>query len=71
MEDIETTRTGQVKGSTNLFKFVKALVKVESPAFQQQEKGLQLFLYAWRYDDRAMNDYTQHGFFPHLTQASF
>jgi hypothetical protein len=62
--------TGQVKGPATLFKFVKAVDKAESPAFEHQENGLQLFLYARRYDDKTMDNYAQHGFLPHLSQSS-
>jgi hypothetical protein len=52
---------GQIKGSATLFKFVKVVGRAEAPAFELQENGLQLFLFARRYNDLAMDEYIQHG----------
>jgi hypothetical protein len=62
---------GQIKGSVTLFNFVKAVVEAEAPAFECQENGLQLFLFAQKYNNLAMDEYIQHIFLPQLTQASF
>jgi hypothetical protein len=62
---------GQVKDIKSLFKFVKCVSKSFEPAFKQQENALQVFMLPRNYDDYAIDDYTQNGFLPRLTGASF
>jgi hypothetical protein len=62
---------GQVKNMESLFKFVKYVGKSERPAFEQQENALQVFMLPRNYDEDTTNEYTQNGFLPRLTRASF
>jgi hypothetical protein len=62
---------GQVKTMEGLFKFVKCVSKSERPAFEQQENALQVFMLPRNYDEDTTNEYTQNGFLPRLTGASF
>jgi hypothetical protein len=62
---------GQVKTMEGLFKFVKCVSKSERPAFEQQENALQVFMLPRHYDEDTTNEYTQNGFLPRLTGASF
>jgi hypothetical protein len=45
--------------------------KSERPAFEQQENALQVFMLPRNYDEETTNEYTQNGFLPRLTGASF
>jgi hypothetical protein len=62
---------GQVRNMEGLFKFVKYVGKSERPAFEQQENALQVFMLPRNYDEETTNEYTQNGFLPRLTGASF
>jgi hypothetical protein len=61
----------QIKASDSLFAFVKAVSKAESPAFEQQENAIQIFMLARQYDPEDIANYTQNGFLPRLTCATF
>jgi hypothetical protein len=62
---------GTVKSMESLFKFVKSVGKSERPSFEQQENAIQVFMLSRHYDDGAITDYSQNGFLPRITQASF
>ena len=62
---------GTVKSMETLFKFVKSVGKTEKPAFEQQENAIQVFMLGRHYDDEAITEYSQNGFLPRITQASF
>jgi hypothetical protein len=61
----------QVKSSDDLFKFVNAVSKAESPSYEQQENVISHFMLAPHYDPPDVDYYVQNGFLPRLIYASF
>jgi hypothetical protein len=61
----------QIRMVVSLFKFVKRVGKAETPALEQQENALQLFMYHRHSDAEVIDNYIEHGFLSRLTQSTF
>jgi hypothetical protein len=59
-----------VKKETDLFTLLEAVEDASTPAFEQQDSRIRMFMYQRRYDDDQITDYLEHGLLPTITQRS-